>query len=344
MLPILQRDKRLDIHVCLNTSQIPLFEEYLGDVTVHTVDLGNSLWRLLFFEQLKLPRLTQSLKADVVFSPANYGPLLCSRTAILLRNALSVGFVERRWNKILYWLLLYIGTMLSIVRARRVVSVSQYAQKSTTGSVFNMASKKFQTVPHGISSSFFADGDIQREQNTLLCVSDIYVQKNLHTFFEALPKVRAAFPDLKVRIAGAPVDQDYNASLHKRLQDLGFSDHVEFMGNLDAQELRACYQRTALFVFPSTVETFGNPLVEAMACGAPVASSNTAAMPEVAGDAAAYFDPHDANDMARVILALLNDEERRKELSRLGIERSKKYSWDETARKTADVLIEAARN
>ena len=344
MLPILQRDNRLDVHVCLNTSQIPLFEQYLEGITLHTVDLDGSLWKLLVFEQYQLPKLGSRVNADVVFSPANYGPLFSSRTVILLRNALSVAFVERRLNKILYWLLLYIGTQLSIMRARRVVSVSQYALKSTAGSMFNLTSEKFQTIPHGISPSFSALSEIKREQNTLLCVSDIYVQKNLHTFFESLPKVRAAFPDIKVRIAGAPVDQGYNASLQKRLQDLGLSDHVEFLGNLDAQELRACYQRTALFVFPSTVETFGNPLVEAMACGAPIASSNTAAMPEVAAVAAEYFDPHDADDMARVILALLNDDARREELSRFGIERAKMYSWEETARKTADVLIEAAQN
>jgi glycosyltransferase involved in cell wall biosynthesis len=64
----------------------------------------------------------------------------------------------------------------------------------------------------------------------------------------------------------------------------------------------------------------------------------------VAGEAAEYFDPHDAEDMARVVEKLLNDEGRRVELSRLGIERAKKYSWEETARKTADVLIDAARN
>lgn len=344
MLPILQRNKKLDIHLYLNTAQVPLFEQYLGDVTLHIVDLGDSLWRLLFFEQLKLPRLARRMKAEVVFSPANYGPLLSSRTVILLRNAMSVAFVERRLNKILYWLLLYIGTMVSIVRARRVVSVSTYAQKSTIGSTLGSSANKFQTVPHGISSSFAVDSAIQRDQNTLLCVSDIYVQKNLHTFFEALPEICASFPDLKVRIAGAPVDQDYNAHLQKRLRGLGLSDHVEFMGNLDSHELKNNYQQASLFIFPSTVETFGNPLVEAMACGAPVVSSNTAAMPEVAGDAAAYFDPHDAHDMARVIIELLHNPERRDELGRLGLARAKIYSWEETARKMADVFIEVARD
>ncbi len=67
-------------------------------------------------------------------------------------------------------------------------------------------------------------------------------------------------------------------------------------------------------------------------------------MPEVAGEAAEYFDPYDADDMARVISGLLQNDARREELSGIGIERAKMYSWEETARKTADVLIDAARN
>lgn len=343
MLPILQRDKRLDVHICLNAAQVPLFEPYLGNVTVHTENIDGSLWRLLILEQFKLPKLASSLKADIIFSPANYGPLMSPRTVVLLRNALSVAFVERRFSKILYWLLLYFGTLFSIFRAKRVVSVSEYARKSMMGTGLALSSNKFQIVPHGISPSFFADESIQRKKGTLLCVSDIYVQKNLHTLFEALPSVLAKFPDLKVQIAGAPVDQDYNARVRAMLEDLNLVESVEFVGNLDSEELRKCYQQVALFIFPSTVETFGNPLVEAMACGAPIACSNTAAMPEVAGDAAAYFDPFNADDMARVILELLNDSERREELGRLGVERAKMFSWEETARKTADVLIEAAR-
>lgn len=344
ILPILCADQRLEIHVCLNEKQMSLFEPWLGQATVHKVALDDSLWRTILYEQISLPGLARKIEADVTFSPANYGPVFAPNTVVLLRNALSVAFVERRLPKMLYWAMLYLGTLSSVFMASKVISVSEYARKSTVGGMFDWASDKFRTTPHGISANFEPDPSSKREKKSLLFVSDIYVQKNLHGFFKSLAILKKQFPDIKMRVAGAPVDLDYNDRIKTLMNDLQLGDVVEFLGNLGPAELTQEYRRTTLFVFPSTVETFGNPLVEAMACGAPIACSRTAAMPEVAGEAAEYFDPYDAEDMARVVDKLLEDEERREELSRLGIERSKRYSWEETARKTADVLIDAARN
>ena len=113
---------------------------------------------------------------------------------------------------------------------------------------------------------------------------------------------------------------------------------VEFLGQVHPQELVALYQRCGVFVFPSTVETFGNPLVEAMACGAPIACSHTAAMPEVVGDAAMFFDPTDVQDMAAAIGRLWKDANLRQDLSCKAVERAKKYSWKETAENTLAVI------
>lgn len=344
LIPYLCADKRLDVHICLNEKQIPLFQSWIDEVTLHKANLDDSLWRTILFEQFSLPKLARDINADVTFSPANYGPVFAPRTVILLRNALSVAFVERRLPKILYWAMLYVGTLLSVLVARNVIGVSEYARKSTVGGIFKWASDKFQTIPHGISTNFEADSSIVREKRSLLFVSDIYVQKNLHGFFKSLSLLKKKFPDIKLRVAGATVDRDYNERIKRLIDELNLQDVVEFLGNLDQVALKREYRLATVFVFPSTVETFGNPLVEAMACGAPIACSNTAAMPEVAGEAAEYFDPFDPEEMAQVVENLLNNEGRRKELSGLGSERSKMFSWEETARKTADVLIDAARN
>ena len=98
------------------------------------------------------------------------------------------------------------------------------------------------------------------------------------------------------------------------------------------------YQTCTLFAFPSTVETFGNPLVEAMSCGAPIVSSNTAAMPEILGDAARFFDPLDVEGMAHAISNLMGNARERRALSEKSLAHSKKYSWRQTAVKTADVI------
>ena len=122
----------------------------------------------------------------------------------------------------------------------------------------------------------------------------------------------------------------------------GLEGKVEFLGGVPPRELAELYRRCGVFVFPSTVETFGNPLVEAMASGAPMACSNTAAMPEVVGDAAEFFDPEDVGGMTVAIDRLLKDSKLRRSLSRRAIERVKAFSWESTAEKTLAVIKEAA--
>ena len=113
---------------------------------------------------------------------------------------------------------------------------------------------------------------------------------------------------------------------------------VEFLGEQTTEELVELYQSCALFVFPSTVETFGNPLVEAMACGTPIASSNSAAMPEILGDAARYFQPLDAKDMGDTIINLLDNERDRRALILNSLARARRFSWQKTATKTAEII------
>ena len=96
-------------------------------------------------------------------------------------------------------------------------------------------------------------------------------------------------------------------------------------------------------MFPSTAETFGQPLIEAMACGAPVASSNTTAMPEIAADAAVWFDPDNADDLDNCIDRLMKDSTLRTELADRGRLRADQFSWEKTAQLTADILMKAAR-
>lgn len=344
MLPKLTANKELDVKLCIHQSQIGLYRDVAAPGQITSVKFRPSLIRLIVFEQLIFPFIAVRSGADVTFSPANYGPLILRRSVILLRNAMGVALVERRLSKIIYWGLVYMGTWVSSLRASRAISVSKYALESTSSAVFGDLGKKFEIIPHGVNSKFTPAAFSDRDTHSLLCVSDLYVQKNIHTLFNALPTVAERYPEIRLTIAGSPVDRQYAQMLRRIVGEMGLSNIVEFVGMLNVDDLRKQYHKATIFVFPSTVETFGNPLVEAMACGCPIVSSNTAAMPEVAGDAAAYFDPRDSEDVARVIIDLLENPDKREALSARAIERSKMYSWDETARKTAEILIEAAKS
>lgn len=343
ILPLLADDDRLELHVFLHRSQLALFDPIDERIVVHAFEFPPGLKRLMFWEQLVLPIMVHIMSADVVFSPANFGAILIRPQVILLRNALAVAKTETRWTKRAYWVALGLITFLSLLRAKRAIAVSQYAANSLSLGFQGLFKNKIRVIYHGISPLFGPDPETPRE-NFILAVSDIYVQKNLHTLFQAMKPVLDRHPEMTLRIAGQIIDKWYYQRVIDLAKQLGIEGKIEFLGRLNSDTLLTLYRQCAVFVFPSTAETFGNPLVEAMACGAPVASSNSAAMPEIVAAAAQLFDPLDADDIARSILTLLDNPQLRQSLGQLGLERARQFSWPQTAASTAQVLVEMSQS
>ncbi|MEQ8320947.1 MAG: glycosyltransferase [Rhodospirillales bacterium] len=343
VLPRIIADKALDVHVCLQRGQEQLLNPSLMDAKIHYIDQDNNLFKVLLAEQIYLPALAKQIEADVIFSPANYGPIFFHTSVILIRNALSVAFVERRIRKLLYWSLLYFATAISAFKARRVIFVSNYARNSISNGIKYRHKDNTAVVPHGVNFDLYSPGPMnERDTETMLLVSDIYVQKNIHNLLLAMEKIVKKRPGIKLNIAGDSLDAEYTRRIHRLVSDLKIGGNVNFLGSVKSSELSKLYKTCGLFVFPSTVETFGNPLVEAMASGCPIACSDRAAMPEVGGDAAMYFNPHNVEEIAEVIIGLLENDEQRRKLSEKAIKRAEQFSWDITAKRTINVLTEAA--
>jgi glycosyltransferase involved in cell wall biosynthesis len=119
-------------------------------------------------------------------------------------------------------------------------------------------------------------------------------------------------------------------------------NRIHHLDYVDRPELAALYGAADALLFPSWLEGFGLPLLESMACGTPVVTSGTAAMPEIAGPAAVYVDPESPHSIASATTALLRDPQHRDRLVALGRERARKFSWDRAAEATAQVLRQAA--
>ena len=342
IVPLIVKNPNFDLHLCIHEDQLDIFPEISDKIGLHTFSFKSGFWRLPFWEQVQIPILAWKMGADVTFSPANYGPLFAPNTVIMLRNALGVAFVERRPVKIAYWLLVSIGTLMSMLMCRRGIAVSNYARQSNFGAISVFLRSRFSIVPHGVNKVFFNMEMAAKRQDYVLAVSDIYVQKNLKNLLNAIAILRTKKPNIKLKIAGRFVDETYHQELNELISEEGLETNIEFLGSVFEDKLVHLYHHCAAFVFPSTVETFGNPLIEAMASGAPIATSNTAAMPEVAGDAALYFDPYDVEDMASSIARLLDDKDLCEELSQKAIARAENYSWEKTVESTLDILYQAA--
>ncbi len=342
ILPALAREEGVTLYLILNEDQRGLLPSGLENVHFLYQRFTRGFWRTLFLEQVMVPLIALHVDADVTFSPANFGPVMARRSMVMVRNATSVAAVERRPLKLAYWTLLHLATLLSLMASRRAIAVSDYARKQVARGMFTYLRRRIAVVHHGVNAAFAPPPAGVPREGFLLAVSDLYVQKNFVNLLTAFAALRVNHPDVVLRIAGAPIDQEYFGWLQRMVVDLGLSDHVEFLGHIQFEELRSLYHRCAVFVFPSSVETFGHPLVEAMASGAPIASSNGAAMPEILGDAGVYFDPHDPGDMVRAIGALLDDAAERERLGRAAEARARNYSWARSASETLAVFKDAS--
>jgi glycosyltransferase involved in cell wall biosynthesis len=301
-------------------------------------------WRgwagLLAWEQIVLPRLLRRDRIDVTFSPANFTPLLAPSPVVLLGTATGMIVRERRLHMRVYWAVLTAMTWLSLLVCRRAAAVSAFVRDNLTPGPMRALRSRVTVVHHGVGAEFRADNGPR--EAFLLAVADLYPQKNLHRLIEAFAALATARPDLTLRIAGRPIDESYAAELAAQVARLGLAGRIAFLGGVPREELAALYRRCAVFVFPSTVESFGMPLLEAMASAAPIACARAAAMPEVLGEAGLYFDPDDAAGMARAIAILLDDESRRRDLAAQGLARAALFSWDAAAASTLTVLRAAA--
>lgn len=121
------------------------------------------------------------------------------------------------------------------------------------------------------------------------------------------------------------------------VQALGLEPHVTFTGYVADEHLPALYSGADLFAFPSLYEGFGLPVLEAMACGAPVVTSNTSSLPEVTGDAALLVDPTDVAQLADAMCLVLSQPALAAELRAKGLARAVQFSWERTARETLSV-------
>lgn len=164
----------------------------------------------------------------------------------------------------------------------------------------------------------------------ILCVAQKREHKNLSTLVRALPRVPD--PEAVLVLPGAPTP--YESELRELAQELGVGDRVVLPPWVSEPDLEGLYGLASCFVLPSLIEGFGLPILEAMRRRLPVACSNAASLPEVAGDAALLFNPLDADEMANAVTRLIEDRGLAGQLTERGLERCRRFTWESTARAT----------
>ena len=169
----------------------------------------------------------------------------------------------------------------------------------------------------------------------LLYVGNAFPHKNLKRLIRAFKVILASKPSLKLILVGK-VD-DFYKLFQILCKELEIEKSVIFAGRVSDKELKRLYQNASIYVFPSFLEGFGLPGLEAMENGLPVISSDSSCLPEIYGDAALYFNPQNTEEIVKAILELLNNKDLRDKLVKRGYKRIKKFSWQKCAQETLEI-------
>jgi glycosyltransferase involved in cell wall biosynthesis len=172
--------------------------------------------------------------------------------------------------------------------------------------------------------------------NYILFVGTIEPRKNLVTLIRAAENIlKKGYPRYSLVIAGP--SGWLNSEVYELIRSLGLQNYVLLLGHVDPEELRSLYSAATVFVYPSFYEGFGLPVLEAMACGTPVITSNTSSLPEVAGDAAIQIPPMECAQLEQAIAALISDQALRLRMRQQSLEQAARFSWQDTASRTLEI-------
>ncbi len=238
-------------------------------------------------------------------------------------------------------------TRASVRRASRVLAVSESTKRDIVEllgvppeqiAVTPLAAdRSFRPVTGEALEVFLGEQGIVRP--FVLSVGTLEPRKNLPTLLRAFARIAAEMPHDLV-LAGP--EGWMTDEIHETRRRLDLGDRLRFTGYVDAEALPAWYSAADLFVYPSLYEGFGLPPLEAMACGTPVITSDVSSLPEVVGDAGLTVPPTDEMALAEAMRRVLGDPAIGADLRKRGLERAKRFSWEQTAALTMAAYRDAA--
>jgi glycosyltransferase involved in cell wall biosynthesis len=309
-----------------------------------------------FREQISLPRFAAKDKIELFHSPCLTAPLKMACPLVVTvhdmiwaspDNFTSKGSLSPK-RRLMDWYNYFVPKQ-AIRRASAIITVSQASRKNiievlgaNPNQVFvthEAASQAFQPI----NDSKLIDemrSNFELNSKYILALGSADPRKNIKTLIEAYGLLEKK------------LQEDYHLvivwthpflanEISKLVHDLGLTNNVHFLQHISNEDLVLIYNDASLFVFPSTYEGFGLPLLEAMMSGTPVVAADNSSIPEVVGDAAFMFNSSDIIELTRLMSVILNDPNLQNEMKKRGLERAKNFSWNKCALATIDVYKNA---
>jgi len=237
-------------------------------------------------------------------------------------------------------------------KATRLIAISKFIKQAFIDEL-HVPEEKIDVVYHGVNLSIYNritdEEQLKKVKNKynlpdrfILFVGAMVANKNLVRLIKAFQAIRNEPDNKDVGLVIAGIQTWNSKPIIELAKKLEIERHVTFAGFVPIEDMASLYTLSTLYAFPSIVEGFGLPILEAFACETAVITSNATAMPEVAGDAAILIDPYNVDDIADAMVKVLSDESLQKVMIKKGLERAKNFTWKKTAEKTLEVYKKAS--
>ena len=288
--------------------------------------------RRLLWTQFQLPLLYHQYRSTLIFAPLPEIPLgLGCRSVAMVHDLIPLRFPNPKSA-----LTLYFRQVLPWVLRRSVHLIcNSHATAQDVITQFRIPETKITPIPLAYDRAHFRPLNLPR-QNYCLYIGRPDPHKNLPRIIQALAQGPG---DLELWIVGGH-DRRYTPQIQALSDTLGLGQRLKFLDYVPYSDLPQLYSQAIALIFPSLWEGFGLPVLEAMACGTPVITSNCSALPEVAGEAAILVDPYNVGEIAAAIQAIVQDSGLAQQLVNAGLQQAQKFSWTQTGQATAQVLAQ----
>lgn len=299
--------------------------------------LAGHLWRLAW-TQSGLPLRARLDRADIILNTLPEGPVVPLTPQVTVVHDILPLFFPDAFPRQQWYYRVFVPAVL---RASRAIIADSRQTADDVARHYRIPSGRISIVPPGVDFARFhcrENGDAIAArfglQRYILFVGNIRPHKNVEVLVEAVARLD---PGISLAVAGYR-DPRYWPAVASLIERLRVGDRIRALGYVPDESLPALYAAARVVVVPSHYEGFGLPVLEAMACGAPVITSTAGGLREAAGDAAIQVDPEDADALAAELRRLIEDDGLRADLARRGVAHAREFTWDRTARGVLSVV------
>jgi glycosyltransferase involved in cell wall biosynthesis len=301
------------------------------------------------WEQYYLPKAVKEYGVEILHCTSNTSPIFINVPLVLTLHDIIYlekwnftqgttyqifGNLYRRWN-----------VPKAVKLAKHILTVSNF-ENDRIKSYFNLTNNQVSTAYNGVGNHFSPVTDkielarAKKQYNLpddyMFFLGNTDPKKNVIGVLKALSTLKKKNL-LKSKLLMLDINRNYLQGLMKQINDESLMDDIVFSGYVPNKDLPAIYSQAKLFLYPSLRESFGIPLLEAMACGAPLITSNTSSMPEIAQNSAVFVNPFNPDEIAEAIIQVQNDEQLREDLRIKGFERVKELTCYNNAQLTLNI-------